>query len=338
MKEFADSIWLRIAVGLSAFLVVTSIVAAQQTSSLPEKPSVRETAQVSGYQIGAGDLLDIRMLNKPQLSREGVRVDENGMIVLPLIGDVRASCLTERQLAREITELYREYQNNPQVDVFVKDYQSQAVAIIGAVRNPGRFQLQRPFRLLEILSFSGGPSDRAGRTVQIIHSEPSRRCAESQHPNGQVEADTRKAINDVVILQLRDLMRGDNAANPFVRPGDIITILEADQVYVVGNVLRPMALPLTEPLTISRAIAMAGGLMPDTKSDKVRIVRQLPGSGSKQEIVVDLKAIDKERAPDVLLQANDIVDVPVSGSKRFFRDLVSIVAPTVGSLPVRVIR
>ena len=88
---------------------------------------------------------------------------------------------------------------------------------------------------------------------------------------------------------------------------------------------------------MSRAIAMSGGTMPDTKSDRVRIVRHAPGSTAKTEIFVDLKAIDKQRAEDIVLQAGDIVDVPTSGARRLLRSLVGAVVPSVAQLPVRVI-
>jgi len=132
-------------------------------------------------------------------------------------------------------------------------------------------------------------------------------------------------------------LNGADEANPFVRPGDVVSIAEADQAYVVGNVLRPSAIPLKENITVSRAIAMSGGLMPDTKTERVRIVRQPPGSVAKTEIFVDLKAIDRRNAEDVVLQAGDIVDVPVSGGKRLLRSLISAVVPSIAQLPTRVI-
>jgi len=82
---------------------------------------------------------------------------------------------------------------------------------------------------------------------------------------------------------------------------------------------------------------MSGGLMPDTKTERVRIVRQAPDSASKTELFVDLKAIDKRKAEDVVLQAGDIVDVPTAGGKRLLRSLIGAVVPAVGQLPVRVI-
>jgi protein involved in polysaccharide export with SLBB domain len=102
-------------------------------------------------------------------------------------------------------------------------------------------------------------------------------------------------------------------------------------------VLRPTAIPLNEPLTISRAIAVAGGTAPSTKKDKIRIIRQLPGGTTKQEILVDLSAIEKRKAEDVDLRANDIVNVPSSGTKTLLRSLMGAIVPTVSQLPVRVI-
>ena len=285
------------------------------------------------YRIGPGDVLDIRVFNKPQYSRDGVRVDGRGMIRMPLIqGEIQAACHTEAELARGITTLYLEYLRSPQVDVFIRDYQSQPVAVLGAVRAPSRFQLQRKVRLLELLSHVGGPTDTAGRSIQIVHTGAASICETS----AQVESDeSESSVLDN--YKLSDTMKGEEKANPYVRPGDIVSIPEAEQAFVVGNVLRPAAISLKDRITVSRAIAMSGGTMPDTKSDRVRIVRQPPGSTAKTEIFVDLKAIDKQKAEDIVLQAGDIVDVPTSGGKRLLRSLIGAVVPSVAQLPVRVI-
>ena len=116
-----------------------------------------------------------------------------------------------------------------------------------------------------------------------------------------------------------------------------MTIPEADQVYVVGNVFTPLTIPLKEPISLSRAIAMAGGVRQDTKKDKVRVVRQEPGTMTKTEIIVDLQAIEKKKAEDLALQPNDIIDVPTSAGKAFFRSLMGGVVPSVSQLPVRAI-
>jgi polysaccharide export outer membrane protein len=137
--------------------------------------------------------------------------------------------------------------------------------------------------------------------------------------------------------RLSDVLEGKPEANPYLEAGDIITIPEADQVYVVGNVFTPITIALREPITLTRAVAMAGGLKQDTKKDKIRIVRQEPGTSVRKEIMVDLTAIEKKQSEDIALVPNDIVDVPASAGKSFLRSLVQGVAPGVAQLPVRVV-
>lgn len=283
------------------------------------------------YRIGPGDVLDIRIFNRPNLSRDAVRVEGNGMIRMPLIdSEIQAACKTEGELAAEIARGYIKYYKNPQVDVFIKEYHSKQVAVIGAVNEQSRFELQRRIRLLELLTFAKGPSPKAGQTINIVHAPPALAC---QNPNA-VSEDSATAF---VSYKLSDTMQGLPAANPFVEPGDIITLPEADQIYVVGNVVNPLTIPLKDPITLSRAVAMAGGVKQDTRKEKIRIVRQEPGTAIRREILVDLSAIEKKHAEDVALMPNDIVDVPISGGKSFMRSLLGTVAPTVSSLPVRVI-
>lgn len=282
------------------------------------------------YRIGPGDVLDVRVARAPELSRDAVRVDQSGMIRMPMLDDdILAACLTEGELAQSIAKHYLKFKREPHVDVFVKEFQSQPVAVTGAVRSASSFKLQRQVRLLELLSFAGGPSENAGQTIQIVHAGGPSPCDKGN--------DAANDSASLVAYKLSETQRGVLEANPYVRPGDIVRVLDADQVYVVGNVLRPTAIPLKESITITRAIAVAGGTAPSTKKDKIRIVRQLPGSTTKQEIYVDLGAIEKRKADDIMLMPNDIVDVPISGTKSLLRSLMGAVVPAVSQLPVRVI-
>ena len=295
--------------------------------------SVQAQQQDDRYRIGPGDVLDIRIYNRPQLSREAVRVEGSGMFRMPLIEtEIQASCLTEGELAKEISTRYAKYYRNLQVDVFIKEYHSRQVAVIGAVNDQSRFELQRRIRLLELLTYAKGPSARAGQTINIVHSANASPCKQT---NEAIDATADNAAFSS--YKLSDVLEGKPEANPYLEAGDIITVPEADQVYVVGNVFSPITIPLREPVTLTRAIAMAGGLRQDTKKDKIRIVRQEPGTPVRKEIMVDLSAIEKKQSEDIALLPNDIVDVPASAGKSFLRSLVQGVAPGVGQLPVRVI-
>ncbi len=281
------------------------------------------------YRIGPGDVLDIRIYNRPQLSRDGVRVEGSGMIRMPLIeGDIKASCLTEGELAKEISTRYAKFYKNLPVDVFIKEYQSQQVAVIGAVNDQSRFRLQRRVRLLELLTYAKGPSTRAGQTINIVHSSASSPCKPTD------ESDSASAFTS---YKLSDVLQGDPKSNPYLEAGDIVTIPEADQIYVVGNVVSPVTIPLREPITLTRAIAMAGGLKQDTSKDKIRVLRQEPGSTVRKEMTIDLTAIEKKSSEDLALLPNDIIDVPTSAGKSFLRGLFQGFVPSVGQLPVRVV-
>ncbi len=281
------------------------------------------------YRIGAGDVLDIRIYNRPQLSRDAVRVEGNGMIRMPLLDtEIKAACLTEGELAKEISTRYLKYYKNLQVDVFIKEYHSRQVAVIGAVNDQSRFELQRRVRLLELLTYAKGPSPRAGQTINIVHSTSSSPCKQT---------DENDASSAFTSYKLSDVLQGDPKSNPYLEAGDIVTLPEADQVYIVGNVFMPLTIALKEPITLTRAIAMAGGLKQDTRKDKIRILRQEPGTTIRKEITVDLSAIEKKRSEDLALAPNDIIDVPTSAGKSFLRSLVQGVVPGVGQLPVRVV-
>ncbi|MEP7214042.1 MAG: polysaccharide biosynthesis/export family protein [Acidobacteriota bacterium] len=328
---------------LAATLVLIPHVYGQElTMQTANSPIVRKDADVirdadDQYLIGVGDVLDVRIFNRPLLSRDAVRVDGRNMIRLPLIGEVRAGCMTESALAESISQHYLEYLKNPNVEVFIKDYQSKPVMVIGAVREPGQFQMHRRVRLLELISLAGGLTDAADGRMQVKHSVEIPTCSAGVT---HVENALKSADPEVEWFDVGELLKtGASSKNsPYVQPGDTINLLEADKVFVVGNVVKPSIIPLKEKVTISKAIAASGGTLPDSKLDKVRILRQTgQDAAEKTEILVDLKAINKREAEDVALIANDIVDVPTSSGKKFLRGLMNSIAPTVSRGAVRVI-
>src|SRR6185369_1092759 len=157
------------------------------------------------YRIGPADVLDIRVCNRPQLSREAVRVEGNGMIRMPLVEtEIQAACLTEGELAKEISSRYARYYKNLQVDVFIKEYHSRQVAIIGAVNEQSRFELQRRVRLLELLTYAKGPSSKAGQTINIVHSTAISPCKQA------TEIDESTAFSS---YKLSEVLRGEPKSN-----------------------------------------------------------------------------------------------------------------------------
>jgi polysaccharide export outer membrane protein len=248
---------------------------------------------------------------------------------MPLIDtEIQAACKTEGELAKDISGRYLKFYRNPQIDVFVKEYRSVTVAIIGFVQEQGRFQLQRRIRLLELLTYAKGATERAGQTINIIHSSPVVACQPGKAESQDLAFSSFK---------LSDTIAGKPEANPYLQAGDIVTLPEAEQAYVVGNVLLPRAIALSEPITLTQAIAMAGGVAKDSKKDKIRIVRQEPGSSTKKEIMVDLVAIEKKRAEDITLMPNDIVNVQANEARSLLRGLIGGSTQSMAQLPMHVI-
>jgi polysaccharide export outer membrane protein len=299
-------------------------------------------AAPSQYRIGALDVLAIRVAAPEivaQFSADAVEVSECGTIPLLSVqneeqSEIKAAGLTTVELQEQLRKFYTKYKRNPQVVVKVREYNSQPVAVNGAVLRPGQFQLRRPVRLSELVRrFAGGPTERSGGTIQIARM-PQLAACDAKAPDAASSDDAFSLL----VFSLEATLTGEEKSDPFLQPGDVVTLPEAKEAYVVGNVPRPGSVMLKDDrLTVSRAIAMVGGVMPDTKKDRVRIIRQEAGGAKQQEIYVDLEAINKHRAEDIALKPNDIVDVPTSSGKRLLRSLVGTIAPAVSQLPVRII-
>ena len=290
------------------------------------------------YKIGPGDVIDVVVTNNEKLSRSAVRVTNGGTIQLAMMdSDLPAACLTEREVADAIKEKYRKYLIDPFVNVSIREFNSNPVAVIGAVNSPGRFQLQRSIRLAELLTFVNGTAPNAGESAEIIRSGGRPFC------EGSKLVPSDEAGDDVLAVNLRDAFRGGEQANPLILAGDIIRIAPADKpielnAYIQGNVKASRAINLSEPITVTQAIAMAGGPAPGANLEKVKIRRHIPGSINRSEILANIKEINQRKRDDILLEPNDIVDVPgPSGVKKVLEGLLNSIAPTITHIPVAII-
>jgi polysaccharide export outer membrane protein len=291
---------------------------------------------LENYRIGPGDVIDIVVSQNETLSRNGVRVNQKGTIQIAMVDhDVTAACLTERELADLIRDKYKKYLVNPFVNVAVREFNSTPVALIGAVNTPGRFQLQRPTRLLELLTFVNGPSQNAGRTVEIIRSGNRAYC------DGSNFIIPLTVEDELISLNLDDILKGSDQSNPLINAGDIVRVAAAEQVnaYIMGNVRSAAAINLKDPVSLSQAVAMAGGLVGGADAERIKLRRQVPNSINREELIVNLKAINQGKADDILLVPNDIIDVPgPSGSRKILQTILRTIIPTVTQLPMTVIR
>lgn len=201
------------------------------------------------------------------------------------------------------------------------------VTVTGAVIAPGRFVLQRRVRLTEVLAAAGGLSERAGKTVEITRANLELNCS----PRAQNMADQKPG--NIEVYDLVDLLREGRKADLEVQPGDNIIVSEIGVAYVHGSVAQPGEILLKERTTVTQAIKIAGGVVSSGKTDRVRVMR---GCDPMQIIVVDLKAIKKGLATDVVIQPYDIVFVP--GMRVFVgRPLCVRLIPQPTALPSRVI-
>lgn len=335
---------LSLALFLSSFTLAQVVPSNPQTSAansvVAENRVTEKTnskASDNSYRIGVGDLLDVRVLNHPEMSRKS-RVEGTGIIRMPYVGEVSATCLTESQLSQLITEKYRKYIRDPNVDIFIEEYNSQLVAVIGAVDKPGRFQLQRRVRLIELLINAGGPKlGVAGPTLHLIRSTEKDLC--STDTSATVSSEQETATPQLLSFKIKDLLSGSSEANLYVQPGDILSVPEADQVFVTGYIMRPGPLSLSANLTLTQAIGMAGGYSPEASKKKVRLIRQAPNSNARIEQIFNMEDIEKRKMDDIVLQANDLIEVPNSAGKVILRGLLNA-GPTgmMNALPTRIIR
>jgi polysaccharide export outer membrane protein len=292
--------------GLAGLLVAT-VVACATTPLRPAPPATPPTAAVAlpspaaeptpslDYRVGPGDVLEVEVFGNPDLSRVPT-VQTNGMVALPLLGEVAVAGLTLAEVKARLTGLLgRDYLVNPQVDVRVKEYQSQFVTVLGEVSMPGRRPLRgTQTRLIDVLVEAGGLTPRASGELVVSRAD------------GTFEGGARTMR---VVLGAPTLTPEEERRLQLpLRAGDLITASPKYYVTVEGEVVRPGRYVLDAALTVSGAISSAGGL---TRFGSQRVkVRRIDGStGSVQIFDVDLKAVRNGKKPDPPLQANDTISV-----------------------------
>ena len=243
--------------------------------------------------LGPGDLIEVSVYNVPELATKA-RVGNSGDLYLPLIDYVHVEGLTIEEAQTLIQKRLEDggFVRSPHVTIFVDEAASQGVTIIGEVSRPGIYPDPVDRKLYEVISVAGGFTPSASRKIAIVH----RNSTEAVH------------------IDLPRNLADDLSGNVDILPGDMITVPRAPIVYVVGAVGRPCGLLVDNgTLTVLQALALAGGTSHVAKMNGSRIIRKTPAGMT--ETRVELKKMLEAKTPDVTLQADDILFVPISGGK-----------------------
>jgi polysaccharide export outer membrane protein len=250
------------------------------------------------YRVGPKDLLEITAMGVAEIQKNVVRVSEDGRITLPLVGQVEVNDLTQAEVEKKLVKLLGEkYLVNPQVTVFILEYKSKRVSVLGAVEKTGPYELLGRQTLMSIISQAGGLTRDAGNEIVVI-----RPLADGSSTS------IRISVDDLFV-------KGDAKLNIPLEPGDVINV-PVDKlvtIYVFGQVKNPGALQVRRSSlpTLTQAIAQAGGFSDRASLGGVRIRRKGP-AGKEVEMKVNAKDILKGKAKDVPLMENDTVYVPES--------------------------
>ncbi|MCD6516684.1 MAG: polysaccharide biosynthesis/export family protein [Candidatus Aminicenantes bacterium] len=247
------------------------------------------------YKIGPQDLLEIAVFGLDEMNKT-VRVSEDGNITLPLLGEIEVKDLTKSQLEQRLARLLEEkYLQNPQVTIFIREYQSKRVSILGAVSEPGRYELLGRQTLLHMIAQAGGMTNEAGDEIIVVREKED-----------GTSKSLRISIDDLVL-------KGDPSLNIPLEPGDIVNV-PIDMVvhiYVFGQVNSPGAIEVKKSNlpTLIQAIAQAGGFSERAAKGRV-VIKRKNEEGVDEEIKVNVKAVMRGSKEDIQLEENDIVFVP----------------------------
>jgi polysaccharide biosynthesis/export protein len=267
----------------------------QEPGSIPAQSGAAPANRQSNpsLQLGVGDLIELTVYDVPELTTK-TRISSTGDIYCALIGPTHVSGLTTEESARLIESRLSAFLKDPYVSIFVTEYASQGASILGEVSKPGVYPVLGEQHLYDLISAAGGLTEKAGHSITVTH---------------------RSDPDNPVVLPVSRNLSDDPKSNVSVYPRDTIIVRKADIIYVVGDVGRPSALIMDAGgLSVLKAVALAGGTNRTAKLGGVKILRKGP-TGVMSETPVELKKILQAKAPDLSLQADDILVVPSSAGK-----------------------
>lgn len=340
---------------LLCILFLQSSSSAQTPTPTPElvaaNTDIPEIPETPANLVHFGDLIDVDVVGSLEYDWRGTLNPEGFLNGIDFTENpVFALCRSEQEIAAEVARAYAKILREPKVVVRILDRSNRPLAFLyGAVKTPQRFQIKRPIYLNELIIVSGGLTEKASGEIQIFRSK-NLNCQQdlekkSVLANGDgekherfVEASQDNGANKINI-RISDLLTGKKEANPQILSGDIVTVLEAESIYVVGGVANPKQISSRSQITLSRAVASAGGVMKTADQKKITIFRR--EAGETKIIEADLEKIKLGEAEDLILRAFDIVEVAQTGRERNkFSPVLKLAEPdgkNTAALPLRII-
>ena len=247
----------------------------------------RERQQVgapSDYPIGPGDVLEISVPDMKEIVEKQVRVSGKGTIILPLIGTIPANGLTEEELVEDLRRRLRKYLRNPEINLFVKESHNRQVAVVGAVAQPGLYDVTSEAKtILDMVSLAGGMTEKAAPRLLFIPAVPGEAKHVQDFPATQpvqlASSDPSGPLlskTDPITIDMRSLTRGGNQLYLTLpaRPGDVVIVPGSGDVLVDGWVENPGAYKISPGMTVLGVIAAAGGAKFAADTSTVKVIRQ----------------------------------------------------------------
>ncbi len=297
--------------------------------------------------LGPGDVLQIQVADEPDLNGKYL-VSDAGEISIPMVPKpVRAEGLTTTQLSNSIAKALKsaEILQQPVVSVFVDEYHSHTITVVGAVVRPGLYPVETHTTVLEAISEAGGLLPNAGNEVTIAKAGSSTAVAlqaRATRPQGPAPGMNQKGAGvrnasletppppsrDVERLDFSKLISGkDPSLNVQVKAGDVVSVGTAPVIYIVGAVMKPGAFSVensTSQITVLQALALVEGMTPVASAGHAVIVRNSGDEKDRKEIPINIDKVKDGKEHDQYLQANDILFIPESGTKKSLHALGSI--------------
>jgi protein involved in polysaccharide export with SLBB domain len=283
----------------SLVIILTFFAAAAQQIPVPDMEHA--------YLIGPGDEIAVKVMGEPQFDFNAT-IDDEGMIQVPFFENrLDAKCRTEKDLRVDVTKLMAKYLRNPLVSLRVTDRKSRPpTSVIGEVLQPQGVILVRQTRLRELLSFVGGAKEEAGGMVQVFRTK-TQICP---GPGDPAVSQPNPGDAPYRLYSLEAMNNGNDTANPYVYPGDVIIVQKALPVYITGEVRAPQGIRLSESGTsLTQAIAMVGGMNREAKTSGVKVYRLTADKNSRDILSADIKLIKDGKQKDLMLEPYDIVEV-----------------------------